>query len=870
MRIAKLILSTLFTICILGLVAGGVFYFHLKSSLPSVESLKTVELQQPMQIYTADGKLIGEVGEQRRIPVKLENVPQRLQDAFLATEDSRFYDHHGLDPIGIARAIYVAVSNGGASQGASTITQQLARNFFLTPEKKLIRKVREAVLAVEIENTLSKQEILELYLNKIFLGYRSYGVAAAAQTYFGKNLDELTLSEMAVIAGLPKAPSTMNPLYSPKRAEERRNVVLGRMLDENKITKAEYDAAIKEPIVASYHGAKFEFRADYVTEMVRQEMVKRFGEEDAYTKGYKVFTTVLSKDQAEAQKAVRNNLIDYDMRHGWRGGAPLWKKGEAVWDNERIVAFLKKLPDSEPFIPAAVTALGKNGAELLLANNETMTLSSNAMRWAGKSPVKVGEQIWIRKRDNGEWVLGQIPAANSALVSLNSDNGAIEAMVGGFSYEQSKFNRATQSLVQVGSSIKPFIYAAALEKGLTLSSVLQDSPISIQKPGQPLWQPKNSPDRYDGPMRLRVGLGQSKNMIAIRALQTAGVDFTAEFLQRFGFKRDQYFVSEALALGAASFTPLEMARAYAVFDNGGFLIDPYLIEKIQDNTGKDLFIANPKIACITCNDIPVIYGETKDKIDGFKDVAEVANPDNLKSAQGNNNTDTEEGDQQPENVPDLPELQTSALNDGSVDLMADAKDGVAKQEYAPRVISGELAFLIRSALNTAIYGEQGLGWKGTSWRIAQSIKRSDIGGKTGTTNSAKVAWYAGFGANLVTTTYVGFDDNKRVLGRGEAGAKTAMPAWVAYMKAALSDVPERQLDLPPNIIEKTIDSNSGLLSEGGGRKEYFIVGTEPKRTYIAEMKERGYYVPPELQQRLNGGTGKIKDAIPATQPEELF
>ena len=870
MRIAKLILSTLFTICILGLVAGGVFYFHLKSSLPSVESLKTVELQQPMQIYTADGKLIGEVGEQRRIPVKLENVPQRLQDAFLATEDSRFYDHHGLDPIGIARAIYVAVSNGGASQGASTITQQLARNFFLTPEKKLIRKVREAVLAVEIENTLSKQEILELYLNKIFLGYRSYGVAAAAQTYFGKNLDELTLSEMAVIAGLPKAPSTMNPLYSPKRAEERRNVVLGRMLDENKITKAEYDSAIKEPIVASYHGAKFEFRADYVTEMVRQEMVKRFGEEDAYTKGYKVFTTVLSKDQAEAQKAVRNNLIDYDMRHGWRGGAPLWKKGEAVWDNERIVAFLKKLPDSEPFIPAAVTALGKNGAELLLANNETMTLSSNAMRWAGKSPVKVGEQIWIRKRDNGEWVLGQIPAANSALVSLNSDNGAIEAMVGGFSYEQSKFNRATQSLVQVGSSIKPFIYAAALEKGLTLSSVLQDSPISIQKPGQPLWQPKNSPDRYDGPMRLRVGLGQSKNMIAIRALQTAGVDFTAEFLQRFGFKRDQYFASEALALGAASFTPLEMARAYAVFDNGGFLIDPYLIEKIQDNTGKDLFIANPKIACITCNDIPVIYGETKDKIDGFKDVAEVANPDNLKSAQGNNNTDTEEGDQQPENVPDLPELQTSALNDGSVDLMADAKDGVAKQEYAPRVISGELAFLIRSALNTAIYGEQGLGWKGTSWRIAQSIKRSDIGGKTGTTNSAKVAWYAGFGANLVTTTYVGFDDNKRVLGRGEAGAKTAMPAWVAYMKAALSDVPERQLTLPPNIMEKTIDSNSGLLSEGGGRKEYFIVGTEPKRTYIAEMKERGYYVPPELQQRLNGGTGKIKDAIPATQPEELF
>ncbi|OOF57437.1 penicillin-binding protein 1A [Rodentibacter myodis] len=870
MRIAKLILSSLLTLCILGLVAGGMLYVHLKSELPSVESLKTVELQQPMQIYTADGKLIGEVGEQRRIPVKLENVPKRLIEAFLATEDSRFYDHHGLDPIGIGRALFVAVSNGGASQGASTITQQLARNFFLTPEKTLVRKAREAVLAIEIENALSKQEILELYLNKIFLGYRSYGVAAAAQTYFGKSLDELTLSEMAIIAGLPKAPSTMNPLYSPKRAEERRNIVLARMLDEKYITKQEYDVAVKEPIVASYHGAKFDFRADYVTEMVRQEMVKRFGEEDAYTRGYKVFTTVLSKDQAEAQKAVRNNLIDYDMRHGWRGGAPLWQKNEAAWDNERIIAFLKKLPNSEPFIPAAVLNSGKNGAELLLASGEKMTLSSAAMRWTGRSnPVKIGDQIWLRQRNNGEWILGQIPAANSALVSLNSDNGAIEALVGGFSYEQSKFNRATQSLVQVGSSMKPFIYAAALEKGLTLSSVLQDSPISIAKPGQPVWNPKNSPDRYDGPMRLRVGLGQSKNMIAIRALQTAGISFTADFLQRFGFKREQYFASEALALGAASFTPLEMARAYAVFDNGGFLIDPYIIEKIQDNTGKDLFVANPKIACITCNEIPVIYGETKDKIDGFQNIA---NPDDLKTAKGNANTDTEE-DVQPENVPDLPELQaqSGALNEDALNLMANAKDGTSKVEYAPRVISGELAFLIRSALNTAIYGEPGLSWKGTSWRMSKEIKqRSDIGGKTGTTNSSKVAWYAGFGANIVTTTYVGFDDNKRVLGRGESGGKTAMPVWIAYMKVALDDIPERKLDLPPNIMEKTIDSNSGLLSESGGRKEYFIVGTEPKRTYVAEMLERGYYVPPELQQRLNGGTGKIQDAIPATQPEDLF
>ena len=854
MRIAKLILSTLLTLFILGCVAVGMVYVQFKSELPDVESLKTVELQQPMQIYTSDGKLIGEVGEQRRIPVKLENIPEKLIQAVLATEDSRFYEHHGLDPIGIARALMVTINKGGTSQGASTITQQLARNFFLTSEKTFTRKAKEAILAIEIENALNKQEILELYLNKIYLGYRSYGVAAAAKTYFGKELNQLTLSEMAVIAGLPKAPSTMNPLSSPKRALERRNVVLWRMLDQKYITQQEYDAALKEPIVASYHGAKLDFRADYVTEMVRQEMVKRFGEENAYTKGYQVYTTVLSNDQEVAQKAVRDNLIAYDMRHGYRGGAPLWKKGETPWDNDTIIGFLKKLPNSEPFIPAAVISVSKSGAELLLASEEKMTLPSSAMRWTGQAnPVKTGDQIWIRKNDKGEWVLGQIPQANSALVSLNSDNGAIEAIVGGFSFEQSKFNRATQSLVQVGSSIKPFIYAAALEKGLTLSSVLQDTPIVLKKPGQKEWRPKNSPDRYDGPLRLRVGLGQSKNMIAIRAMQMAGVEFVADFLQRFGFKRDQYFASEALALGAASFTPLEMARGYAVFDNGGYLIDPYIINKILDNTGKEIFVANPKLACPTCDNVPVIYGETE-KLDGFKNT-DLTVADNLKRS--DEATNGEEEIEQGENVPDIPELQPRAdtIKEENLNLMAEAKTSSSATQYAPRVISGELAFLIRSALNTAIYGEQGLGWKGTSWRMANEIKRKDIGGKTGTTNNSKVAWYAGFGANLTTAVYIGFDDNKFNLGRGEAGAKSAMPAWISYMKAILKDTPERNLPTPANIVEKRIDVRSGLLANGG-RVEYFIKGTEPTRVYV---EERGYYVPSELLNNPAGG-----------QPEELF
>ncbi len=855
MRIAKLILSSLLTLFILGGIVAGMFYIQLKSDLPDVETLKTVELQQPMQIYTSDGKLIGEVGEQRRIPVKLADIPEKLIQAVLATEDSRFYEHHGLDPIGIGRALMVAVTKGGASQGASTITQQLARNFFLTPEKSLIRKAKEAILAIDIENALDKNEILELYLNKIYLGYRSYGVAAAAKTYFGKELNQLTLSEMAVIAGLPKAPSTMNPLFSQKRALERRNVVLGRMLDQKYISKEEYDAALKAPIVASYHGAQMDFRADYVTEMVRQEMVRRFGEENAYTKGYKVYTTVLSKDQETAQKAVRDNLIAYDMRHGYRGGAPLWKKDEAPWDNDTIIGFLKKLPNSEPFIPAAAVGVAKSGAELLLASGDKITLPSSAMRWTGQAnPVKVGDQIWIRKNDKGGWMLGQIPQANSALVSLNSDNGAIEAIVGGFSFEQSKFNRATQSLVQVGSSIKPFIYAAALEKGLTLSSVLQDMPIVLKKPGQKEWRPKNSPDRYDGPLRLRVGLGQSKNMIAIRSMQMAGIDFVADFLQRFGFKRDQYFASEALALGAASFTPLEMARGYAVFDNGGYLVDPYIINKILDNSGKEIFVANPKVACPTCDNIPVIYGETE-KLDGFKNTDLTPADEFARTDESTNGEEVDQG----ESVPDIPELQprVDVVKEENLNLMADAKTNGSEVQYAPRVISGELAFLIRSALSTAIYGEQGLGWKGTSWRMANDIKRKDIGGKTGTTNNSKVAWYAGFGANLTTAVYIGFDDNRFNLGRGEAGAKSAMPAWIAYMKPILQDIPERALPMPANIVEKHIDLRSGLLANDG-RVEYFIKGTEPTRAYV---EERGYYVPSEL---LDG------DSSPGGQPEELF
>ncbi|MCK3654707.1 penicillin-binding protein [Pasteurellaceae bacterium Macca] len=865
MKIVKIILSTLLTLLIVGLVAGGVLYVHLKKELPDVASLKNVELQQPMQIFTADGKLIGEVGEQRRIPVKLEDVPPLLIDALIATEDSRFYEHKGIDPKGILRAIWR--SSQGDTQGASTITQQLARNFFLSPERKMERKIKEAILALEIEENLSKQEILELYLNKIYLGYRSYGIGAAAKTYFGKKLNELTLSEMAIIAGLPKAPSTMNPLYSVKRAENRRNVVLGRMLEVGKITKEQYDQAKAEPVVAKFYGASLEFRADYVTEMIRQEMVKRYGEEAAYTKGFQVYATVLSGDQFTAQTALRDNLIDYDRRHGWRGGEKLWSETDKPWDEEKIVDHLSKLPLSEPFVGGVVLSATKENAEIMLSDGERVELKMAGMRWArkfindsaqGRLPrsvkdvVHVGEQIWLRQDSKGNWELGQIPEVNSALVSLNSQNGAIEAIVGGFSFEQSRFNRATQSLVQVGSSIKPFIYAAALNKGLSLSTTISDSPITISKRGQKPWSPKNSPNVYEGPLRLRVGLGKSKNVMMVRTVQMAGVEYIADYLQRFGFNREQYKATEALALGAASFTPLEMARGYAVFDNGGYLIEPYIIDRVLDNNGNELFKANPAMACLNCHDKPVIYPEPQ-----YFDFVKIEEPQKQE-------TETVVGKEEAQE--DIPELNIATQNrENAPNLMADSAYISKDVHYAPRVISGEIAFLMRSALKTAITGEKGQSWKGTSWRVANKIKRNDIGGKTGTTNNAKVTWYAGFGSNIVTTVYVGFDNSKRDLGRGEAGAQTALPAWISYMKTALSDKPEQSEVVPPNIVEAKIDPISGFL--GDGLTEYFIKGTEPTKRYVVQ---KAVTLPtqssPALQQRL----GLPPPGVLKAEGKELF
>lgn len=825
-------------VCCILLGAGSIYglYKYIEPQLPDVATLRDVRLQIPMQVYSADGELIAQYGEKRRIPLTLNEIPPVMVKAFIATEDSRFYEHHGVDPVGIFRAASVALFSGHASQGASTITQQLARNFFLSPEKTLIRKIKEVFLAIRIEQLLSKDEILELYLNKIYLGYRAYGVGAAAQVYFGKPVAQLTLSEMATIAGLPKAPSTFNPLYSLDRATSRRNVVLSRMLSEGYISQTQYDQARNEAIDANYHAPEIAFSAPYLTEMVRQEMVSRYGEQ-AYEDGYRIYTTVTRKVQQAAQQAVRNNVMDYDMRHGYRGPSNvLWKVGEPAWDTKKITDSLRTLPTYGPLRPAVVTAASPQEAVAMMADGTSVSLGMPGVRWArpyrsdtaqGPTPRKVtdvlqiGQQIWVRQV-NDAWWLAQVPDVNSALVSINPQNGAVLALVGGFDFNQSKFNRATQALRQVGSNIKPFLYTAAMDKGLTLASILNDVPISRWDAGAGSdWQPKNSPPEYSGPIRLRQGLGQSKNVVMVRAMRAMGVDYAAEYLQRFGFPAQNIVHTESLALGSASFTPLQVARGYSVMANGGFLVDPYFISKIENDQGGTLFEAKPKIACPEC-DIPVIYGDTQKS-----NVLENKNMEDVAQSQ-----------EQPNSVVPKPQLEQA-----NQALVAQ----VGAQEYAPHVINTPLSFLIKSALNTNIFGEPG--WQGTGWRAGRDLQRRDIGGKTGTTNSSKDAWFSGYGPGVVTSVWIGFDDHRRNLGRTsasgaikdqisgyEGGAKSAQPAWDAYMKAVLEGVPEQPLTPPPGIISVNIDRSTGQLASGGNsREEYFIEGTQPTTQAVHEV-----------------------------------
>lgn len=819
---------------ILGVSTIFGFYYYVKPELPDVATLRDVELQTPMQVFSQDGKLISQFGEKRRIPVTYDEIPRHLVEALIATEDSRFYEHPGIDPIGITRAAIVVAMSGSAKQGASTITQQLARNFFLSNEKKIMRKIKEIFIAIHIEQLLSKEEIMELYVNKIFLGHRSYGFGAAARVYFGKDLPDLTLSEIATLAGMPKAPSTMNPIYSIERATNRRNVVLRRMLDEKYITQAEFDEASNEQLVSKYHGAEIELSAPYVAEVARAWMVERYGE-DAYTSGMKVYTTVDSKLQKAANQAAIKNLLSYDERHGYRGAEKvLWQTAQSAWDHDKIVKHLKSQPTYGDLVPAVVTAVDSKSAKVWVKNQGEGTIEWQGMNWArkfltddrqGPAPsqakeiLAVGEQVWVRHEAiTGDevseeateesvtaesdtpvvWRLSQVPNANTAFVAMNPNNGAVLSMVGGFNFVHNKFNRATQSIRQVGSGIKPFIYSAAIEKGLTLASLINDAPINQWDKSQgTAWRPKNSPPTYVGPTRLRIGLAQSKNVMAVRVLREVGLDDTRNYLTRFGFDIDEVPRSETIALGAGSLTPMKVAQGYSVFANGGYYVEPFYISRVETPFGETEFEATPKVVC-------------------------------------------------------KEDCKQTITTDPMADEFAE-QDVDAKVQYAPQVISEQNAFLVREMMYSNIWGggdwSAGTGWNGTGWR-AQPLKRRDIGGKTGTTNDSKDTWYSGYGPGMVATVWVGFDNHNRNLGRtkansnlgknqitgAEAGAKTAEPAWVDFMGTALAGVPAQRKEIPENIVRVRIDRDTGLLTnkyDSSSMFEYFEKGTEPTE-YITE------------------------------------
>ena len=785
----------------LGIAGISAFYFALENSLPDVTSLRDTQFETPMRVYSADGALIAEYGEMRRIPLKINQIPKQMIDAFLSIEDSRFYEHPGIDPIGIMRAGVVWLTTGQMRQGASTITQQVARNFFLSREKTILRKVKEVFLAWHIEKELSKDEILELYLNKIPLGYRAFGVGAAAQVYYGKPVDQLTLGQIAVIAGLPKAPSMLNPIRSPQRAEARRNVVLGRMLELGKITQEQYEAAKKEPVATRYHGADIMLNAAYIGEMARKFMVDRYGD-DAYTKGFNVYTTITSKLQQAADDAVFRGLLDYDLRHGYRGAEKrLWQAKEAPWSSDRIYEYLNDLASSDPFEPAVVTRIRDKQADVVIKGGLEGTITWDGMKWArpfitderqGSAPrraadiLHVGDLIWVWPEDDTSLRLVQIPDVNAAFVAMNPQNGAIQALVGGFSFEQSKFNRVDQAKRQAGSNIKPFIYSAAFNSGFTLASLVNDAPINQWDTASgTAWSPKNSPPVYDGPITLREALARSKNVVSVRLLRSIGIGKLMDHLRLFGFDVKPEQRNEALALGAIEVSPLEMVTGYAAIANSGYKVTPHFITRVEDSDGKVLFDTNAPVACASCSNALV-------------------SADSAATSAATPLGDTTS------NTPPL----------------------------APQIIPHANAFLVSEAMHSAIFGGKDRGmqgsWLGTGWRAAKELGRQDISGKTGTTNEAKDAWFSGFNSKLVATTWVGFDDHRRKLGRSiagnEYGASAAQPIWIEFMKVALAGTPEAPVPQPDDVVGVRIDNVSGMLSSnesGNSRVEFFQKGSEP-------------------------------------------
>ena len=829
-RLLRWALILAFTGLLLAVLATGVAYWLIAPRLPSVAVLKDYHMQVPLRVLSADGKLIATFGETRRIPVDIDQVPDRLKHAVLSAEDADFYHHPGVDWHGIVRAgWHVIITGGDKGPGGSTITQQVARNFFLSPEKLYSRKLTEIFIAFRIEHELSKDQILELYLNKMFLGHRSYGVAAAAEYYYGKKLDQLSVAECAAIASTFQLPSAVNPINSPKRLLARRNWVLSEMLRHKYITDAVYQQSIAETNRAHPHEQPIEVDAPYLAEMVRRQVLDRLGN-DALTEGYVVKTTVQSKRQQEAVDSVRDGLTAYDHRHGWRGPEAHQDLPAAAGAAD-FGQLLASYGSVSGMPPGLVTASDAKQATVYLPSHESIVLDLAAVSWArphinddrvGAAPSRVdsvlkrGDIIRLARDDKGNWQLAQIPAAQSGLVSLNPEDGAIESLVGGFNFNRSKFNRAVMAARQPGSSFKPYLYSAAFERGFTPASIINDAPLALPDPSRPngIWTPSNDDGKFAGPMRLREALVQSKNLVSIRLLDAVGVNFVRQYVTRFGFALDAIPANLSMALGTASVSPMGMARGYAVFANGGYLVTPYFIHEIDDRDGKPIYLANPARACRNCQERlldtqaagPPPANMIKTPANGLATVGSTATPAASSSVEGL----------------------------GDAVLPADAHEaGDHPPVLAPRVIGPRNDYMITSLMKDVIL-------RGTG-SAARALDRADLAGKTGSTNDHRDAWFAGFNDDLSTAVWVGFDDYSS-LGHGEFGAKAALPIWMQYMGSALKGAPLNTLPMPPGISTVWINRDSGLptsADDPNGMNEIFKVeDVDRLRSQAAQQKEQ--------------------------------
>ena len=813
-------LASVATLGVVGFFTGTAAYFYLEPGLPAVESLREVRLQVPLRVFTRDGRLIAEFGEKRRIPARHDEIPPQVIQAFLAAEDDRFFEHPGVDYQGLVRAAFYLAVTGERKQGGGTITMQLARNFFLTPEKTYVRKMREIFLALRIEGELSKQEILTLYLNKIFLGQRAYGVAAAAEVFYGKTLGQLSLAEIATIAGLPTAPSRNNPVTSPAGAEQRKEYVLRRMLELSYISRDEYDAAMDEHPRASLHGANIETEAPYLAEMVRSDMLDRYGRE-AYTEGYLVTTTLDSRLQTAGNRAVRQALLEYDRRHGYRG--PI---GQASLSLEHPEQELERLLDpyreTSLLVPGVVTGVEEKAARVYLGGLGEVTVAWAGLAWArpfidenttGPAPetaaqvVAVGDVVRLMRLEDGSWQLGQLPEAQASLVAMDPRDGAVSALIGGYDYYQSKYNRVTQARRQPGSSFKPFIYSAALENGFTTASIINDAPVVFEDATlEGSWRPENYSGRFFGPTRMREALVRSRNMVSIRLLRAVGIDKTLRHVEAFGFKRSELPRDLSLALGSANLTSLQIASGYSVLASGGYRTEPYYTQRVQLVDGDIVFEANPLVVCPSCTEAPVAEPE----IDEIPEPETVASqpPVTINDEFGLFPAQGSELEISPIEQP--VEIEASNLE---TSLVAGHFADQGLVNMAPLAVNPQNVYLVYDMMRSVIQ-------RGTGVRAYRELKRQDIAGKTGTTNDRRDAWFSGFNADLVATAWVGFDQ-ERSLGRREEGGRTALPLWIYFMREALAGTREHPLEPPAGLVTVRIDPQTGKLAAAGDRNAIF-------------------------------------------------